>query len=429
MFTILSFLLAISLLVFVHELGHYLAARWVGVKVLEFSIGFPPKAWGKKIGDTEYIVSWIPMGGYVRLLGQDTEDENPDEPGNYASTPKWGRFLILVAGPLMNLLFAWIFFVLLFMTGFSEPAYLDDPPYLSGTIAGSAAERLGLLSGDLILEVNEQPVSSWKQAYEFLSQAKTEPTKILIRRQQTNLWAQFEPEEISKGRLGLEPWIRPIAGDVNPGSPAEKGGIKPGDLILLVDQDPVHHWREITPLINQRNGKPFSLTFEREGKVEQTQIVPKYNEAQAYWYMGLSQASFHQSHGLVVSLGLGWERSILLTSKTFSFLGQLFAGRASKESLGGPIMIAQMIGAAAKNSLSDLLALMGFISLQLGIFNLFPFPALDGGHVLFLGAETLKGGPLPKTFREIVQRVGFSALLLLILYISVQDGIKLFSGG
>ena len=110
----ISFLLAISLLVFVHELGHYLAARFVGVKVLEFSVGFPPKAIGKKIGETEYILSWIPIGGYVRLLGQDSEDENPDEPGNYASKSKRERLLILVAGPAMNILFAWVFFTLLF---------------------------------------------------------------------------------------------------------------------------------------------------------------------------------------------------------------------------------------------------------------------------------------------------------------------------
>ena len=169
------------------------------------------------------------------------------------------------------------------------------------------------------------------------------------------------------------------------------------------------------------------LTFEREGNTQTVTLTPKMDGRLGFYIIGLSQANQRVSYGILESSVQGYKRAEFLTKKSFEFIGTIFQGKADKDSLGGPIMIAQLVGQAAKNSFGDLLALMGFISLQLGIFNLFPFPALDGGHVLFLGLEMAKGGPLNKSIREKVQKFGFSALLLLILYISVQDGLRLLS--
>lgn len=427
MFTVVSFLLAISLLVFVHELGHYLAARFVGVKVLEFSIGFPPKAVGRKIGETEYILSWIPIGGYVRLLGQDSEDENPEEPGNYASKSKRERLLILVAGPAMNLLFAWVFFTLLFFTGYDRPAYLNAPPQLAAVTLGSAAEKVGLLPHDQILAVDGLEVKTWAEAQARLEEARPEQLELKILRSGQELRLFFTEDQLALGPLGLEPLIAPLVGKLSPGNPAEQAGLLPGDKILAIGGEPVESWAAITPLVQKSKGEPFLLTFERDGVTKTVTLTPKMDERLGFYIIGLSQTNQRVSYGILDASVQGYNRAEFLTRKSFEFIGKLFQGEANKDSLGGPIMIAQLVGQAAKNSLGDLLALMGFISLQLGIFNLFPFPALDGGHVLFLGLEMVKGGPLNKNLREKVQKFGFSALLLLILYISVQDGLRLLS--
>ncbi|MDT8448078.1 MAG: RIP metalloprotease RseP [bacterium] len=427
MFTLITFIIAISILVFVHELGHYLAARAVGVKVLEFSIGFPPRAWGKKIGDTEYILSWIPVGGYVRLLGQDPEDENPDEEGNYASKTALQRLFILVAGAAMNLLFAWIFFVMLFMSGFERPAYLESAPILAAATPGSAAEEAGLTEGDRILSVDGLPTQNWREVTDRMAAAIDGKVELKIGRQGQAFLARLEPATGAESGLGLEPWVDPVIGKVTEEAPAERAGLMSGDELKAIDDQPVHHWGQITPLIQEKKGQPFKLHYLRDGRLLETQIAPEFNQQLGYWIIGLSQRTIHQSYGAGEAVSRGYDRAIFLTEQTFGFLGQLFSGQANKDALGGPIMIAQMVGKAAKNSLGDLLALMGFISLQLGIFNLFPFPALDGGHVLLLAIEKLKGGPLSRPVREKLQRVGFSVLMLLILYISIQDGLRLFA--
>lgn len=427
MFTLVTFLIAISILVFVHELGHFMAARLVGVKVLEFSIGFPPKAWGKKIGETEYLLSWIPIGGYVRLLGQDPEDENPEEEGNYASKSALQRLFILVAGAAMNLLFAWIFFVMLFMSGFDRPAYLESPPVIAGTKADSPAEIAGLAEGDRILNVDGLATQNWKQVLDRLGAATGAPVELKVGRNNQALLVRLQPPENPAQPWGMEPWIEAVIGAVTPNSPAERAGLEAGDELKALDGQPIHHWGEITPMVQASGGKPFTLDILREGRILQMEITPEFNDNLGFYIIGLSQPTVHRSFGAGEALTKGWERTVFLTEQTFGFLGLLFTGRAGQESLGGPIMIAQMVGKAAENSLGDLLALMGFISLQLGIFNLFPFPALDGGHILLLGIERLKGGPISRPLREKIQRVGFSALMLLILYISIQDGLRLFA--
>jgi len=425
MVTIISFFIVLSILVFVHELGHYLAARAVGVKVLEFSLGFPPKAFGKKIGETEYMMGWVPIGGFVRLLGQDTTDENPEQPGNYAGKTKMQRFFILVAGPIMNLLFAWVFFSLMYMNGVNRPLYLDSPAKIVSVVENSPAAVAGLQSKDVILRVDGLNTPSWGDVNKRL-ESQGETIQLQVLRTGQRLRVELKGDKFNPAGLGVRPWVDPLAGAISPGSPAELAGIQTGDRFVRIGERKITEWSQVPDEIQLSDGKPVEFQILREGRLVNFQVTPKYNETAKRYLIGMGQYSTLVQFGFVESWDKGYNRAVSMTKMTLSFVGQLVSGNGSKDSLGGPIMIAQMVGKAAKNSSSELLALMAFISLQLGVFNLFPLPALDGGHILFLVIEALMGRPLKASVRAKIQQFGFSALLVLILYISIQDGFRLF---
>ena len=413
MLTLITFIAVLGFLIFIHELGHYMAAKHVGVRVETFSIGFPPTIYGKKVGDTEYKVSWIPLGGYVRLFGQNVTDEDPTDPSNYASKSILQRIYILIGGPAMNLLFALFCMPLLYMIGVQSPAYLDEMAKLRKIDQGSIAEKIGLQANDQIFNVNGNEVLNWRA----VNQDFEVPLQELQQQRQ----------------MGWKPFIEPRAGGFTSPSPAREAGLQEGDLVLSINGNSVGDWSDLIPLIQesqQPNGSSDAvqiiIEYERSGEVQFVELKPYFEKEAKLWLMGMSMPTQNKNYGIGESVSMGGQRVWQLTKATFMFLGQMLSGQGSLDDLGGPIRIGMVLGDAAKSGISNLIFLMAFITLQLGIFNLLPIPALDGGHILLLGFEKLKGAPLSTIFRERTQMIGFSVLIALMLFVTWNDLIQLF---
>jgi regulator of sigma E protease len=429
-FTILTFLFVLTVLVFVHESGHYLAARHAGVRVQRFSIGFPPRLYGKKIGETEYLFSWIPLGGYVKLEGQNIDDENPRDPRNYASKTVLQRFYILVAGPVANLILALLIMPLVFMIGVDTPTYRLGPADIVGSQANSVAERAGRLRGDRLVAVGEKETPSWSDVFREVTRQALLADSITLYAQRggrtTSVVVPSAP--ITEGKaIGWQPLIEPVVGFVAPDSPASAAGLAPGDRILAVAGGRISRWDHIRTAIQRTEGGEIVLQVERGGETVLVRVTPGFDEERGSWIIGISPGTSTQRHGVIASSRLGTARLWEITTATFVFLGRLVTGQGSMDALGGPVKIGIVVGEAARMGVANLLFLMAFISLQLGIFNLLPIPALDGGHIFMLVLELAKGSPLSARVRERAQMIGFSLLILLILLVTYNDILQLVS--
>ena len=431
--TILAFLIVLGILIFIHELGHYLAARHVGVRVEAFSVGFPPTLWGKQIGETEYRISWIPVGGYVKLFGQNVNDEDPDDPTNYASKTLFERLYILTAGPMMNLLFALIFMPLVFWIGMEIPAYLDDSPRIKHVQQGSYAQQLGIQANDEIVAVNGTFVKNWEEFHNVLGQISPADSLIFdIDRGGNSIYIEGSAIEMHRaGSMGWSPFLEPVVGGFSGKSPAKLSGIQVGDKITGINGSPINDWSDISPTvqklmkadgINALNpGSGLTVELERNAEVEFVEVTPYFDSRSQRWLFGMSMSKNVRSHSLGESIVLGSSRLWFITKATFSFLGQMFKGEGSMDDLGGPVKIGMVIGDAVRSGISDLFFLMAFISLQLGIFNLLPIPALDGGHIFMLLVEKINGKPLSIAIRERTQMIGFSVLIFLMIFVTWND--------
>lgn len=428
--TILTFIVVLGILVFVHESGHYLAARHVGIRVLQFSIGFPPRLWGRKVGDTEYLISWIPLGGYVRLEGQNIEDENPRDPRNWAAKSVPQRFYVLVAGPAMNLILALVLMAVVYLVGVESPGYQQTSARIADVAAESAAATAGLQPGDTVTALGDVPTPTWDALFEELArQAVGRPEVVLtVRRDGRDVSIPIPSSAFgSDAPIGWRPHIPAEVGGFAPGAPAAAAGLRTGDLILGINGQPVTAWSDIPELVQQAAGEPMTLTILRDGAQQTVTVQAVRDETSQRWLIGISPPVNVQRYGPVNAVVLGAERIGQMTVGTFAFLGQLVTGNGSLDSLGGPVRIGAVLGDAARTSFTSLLFLMAFISLQLGILNLLPIPALDGGHILMLGAELLRGHPLSARLRERAQFIGFSLLMLLILFVTYNDILQLMT--
>ncbi len=425
--TALWFILVLSVLVFVHELGHYLAARHVGVRVQRFSIGFPPRAIGKKIGETEYMLSWIPLGGYVKLEGQNLDDENPADPRNYAAKTKLQRLYILVAGPVMNLALALVLMPLVFMLGVETPRYRLDPPVVAEVLAGSAAAQAGFHAGDRIVRLGTRETPSWNALDQALSEQPLSGS-LAFRVERAGAAAELSVPAAafaSNQPFGWKPLVEPVVGQLAPRSPAQQAGLQVGDRIVAVNGVAVSQWDQMPAEIQKSQGAELSLDVRRGGRMLKLSFAPM--KQGGAWVIGISPGSVVERHGFLDSVRLGTGRIVQITGSTFSFLGHLVVGQGSLDTLGGPVKIGVVIGEAARSGFDKLLFLMALISLQLGIFNLLPIPALDGGHMFLIAVEWVVRRPLSAKARERAQIVGFSLLVALILVVTYNDVLQLIS--
>ncbi len=433
--TLVAFLVLVGILIWFHELGHFLFAKLFGVRVEVFSVGFGPPIVAKRVGNTLYQIALIPLGGFVKLYGENTRVEDPEA---FSSKPPWQRILIAFAGPLFNLILTVLLFWVVFSVGVEVPKYMKGPPVVGYVEEGSWGERAGIKRGDRILSIGGREVELWEDIRRVVIEASIEEKgkiKVVVLREGRKEVLEAPPPKIETGSesLGIHPDLPPVVGRVFeriPGlgpSPAHQVGIRPGDRIVEVNGKVVKSWFEVVKEVRASKGKPVKLKIIRGEKTVEKEVVPAIDPRRKVPVLGIGpkfetvKESFSPSEALRRSFERTWE----LTALTFKVLWGLITGAVSVKTLGGPIAIAQFAGQAAEGGLIPFLSSMAFISLQLAIFNLLPLPVLDGGLILLFLVEMVRGRPLPDRFKEYWQRIGFALIISLMAFVVINDLLRI----
>ncbi len=445
--TLLAFALVIGVLVVIHELGHYLVARWCGVKVLRFSVGMGKVIWSRRIGpdQTEWALSAIPLGGYVKML--DARDEElgeirPEEASReFTRQSVWKRIAIVAAGPLANFLLAIVILAGLYVHGMPEPAARVS------VTPGSVAEVAGMRSGDRVTAINGLPVQSWGELrWELLEAAmQKRPAQLELQRADGRggylLSESVLPlQTLSSGeldnqmfeRLGLELAPPPaLLGEVMPGGAAAEAGLRAGDLILEIDGEPVADGAAFIQRMQEAAGRSLTVAGLRDGAAFEVVVVPRA-ERVGDRTVGRIRAHVDMSSAMVVvdaapaeavsrAVRKTWDTSVM----TVTMLGKMLIGEASLKNITGPITIADYAGQTARVGWISFLSFMAFISISLGVMNLLPIPVLDGGHLLYYALELFSGRPLPENISALAQRAGLGLLVVLMAVAMFNDIVRL----
>jgi len=422
---VLAFAFALGVIIVVHEAGHLMVAKAFGVRVLTFSVGFGRRLWGFRRGETEYRISAVPLGGYVRLGG-----ENPDEvtgdPREFLNKPRWQRILVYLAGPAMNVLLAIVLFAALFMVGIEVMNLPDMPPLIGGVEEASSAAQAGLRRGDLILRVKGEPVDNWQDVALALLGSPEKPVPLVIRRDGKILQATVTPRRVPKYEMGdfagLLPSLRPQIIQVFSGEPAAAAGFRPGDEVRAVDGRPIADSLAFVEAIGQRPGQRVEVQVVRDGKPLTLAVVPK--DQGGTGKIGV-QIGFFQRYGPARAVVESVRYNVQMVRDTFKILGKIFSRELSpRGALAGPIEIAAQSGAAARSGFKYLLHLMGFISISIAIMNLMPIPILDGGQIFILLVEGVIRRDLSLRLKEMISQVGFVMILLLMFVVIYFDLMK-----
>jgi regulator of sigma E protease len=449
-YKVLGFLLTLGVLVIIHELGHYLVARWCGVKVVRFSVGFGRVVAARRFGrdGTEWALSAIPLGGYVKFADEREGDVSPQDAGRaYNRQNVWKRIAIAAAGPLANLLLAVLLFAGTFMAGVpGQRALLAEPA------PGSAAAAAGLRGGDLVVEAGGEPVRSWQdlrwrvikaQGQDFLNvsvlpsgpragdppQARVLPLAAL----QTADW-----EGNPLGALGLRAdFGPPLIGELVAGKPAERAGLRADDRIIGINGERIRSPTDVAAITNANAGVPLVFQVERKGGVEDITVVPEAAEqmGKVVGMAGLrlkidpaaaERLAITLRYGPIEALAEGTRKTWELSVFTLKMLGRIVTGNASLKNISGPLTMADFAGQSVQAGPLVFVGYLALISISLGVLNLLPVPLLDGGHLLYYFVEVIKGSPVSDRAFEVGQRIGMAMLAVLMALALFNDVSRLF---
>lgn len=447
MTTIISFVVVIGLLILIHELGHFIVARWAGVGVERFSIGFGPVLLRWRGKETEYCLSIIPMGGYVKMMGE----ENPIEGGEaqpydpakaFSLKPLWVRFLIVFAGPGMNFLLAAVIFMIVLAT-VGRPVW---PPVIGRVAPDSPAAAASLQTGDLTVAVDGRRVAHWEDLERAVASSSGRPLRLTVARGGTTQDVIVTPrltevrDPIFKDtrqswEIGAGPQLLPQIGSVNAGSPAEKAGLKPGDVVAAVAGQPVFTPEELMQAIQKRAGQTFEVGVERDSRrVPLTVTANKVKEKNAAGEdvevgrigVGIvTKTVKYEPYPPHVAVWNGVVKTWDMTALTAKGLWKIVSRQIDSSNIGGPIQIASEAGRQAKEGAASLALFTAIISVNLALLNLLPVPMLDGGHLFFFVIEAIMGRPLSLRKREAAQQFGFVLLMLLMVYALYNDLVRI----
>lgn len=452
--TLIAFFAALGSLVVVHELGHYLVARWCGVKVLRFSVGMGRVIWSRRFGrdQTEWALSILPLGGYVKMLDareQPLEDiPEADLKREFTRQSVWRRIAIVAAGPMANFLLAILLFAGLYMHGVPEPV-----PVLRAAVQQSAAYQAGLRAGDRITAINGAPVQVWSEVRWKLMQLVLEKAdaRVDVERPNPNgggkllnsvtlRLADIDSNELEGdflGKLGLA-LARPpaVLGKIMEG-PAKAAGLQSGDRITAIDAVPVQDGLAFVEKVRESAGKPLLLEGVRGGNRFEVRVTPDaVEEGDSGKRIGrikvevpLAPEMATVSDGPLTAVAKGAQRTWDTSAMTIKMIGKMIIGQVSLKNITGPITIADYAGQTARVGLVSYLSFLAFISISLGVMNLLPIPVLDGGHLLYYALEILTGRPVSERFGEIAQRAGLGLLMALMLVAAFNDIVRLMFQG
>jgi len=437
---LLSFVVAISILIAIHEYGHYIVGRLSGMKVLRFSIGFGKPIWLRRAGkdDTEYCLASIPLGGYVRFLDSREGPVAPEDEGRaFNQRPMAARIATLLAGPLFNFLFAIVAYWVLFM-----PGAMVMTPAIGEVVPDSYADRAGLEYGDKIIAVGEQPTNDWESALVAILDTMVASGEIPLTLEDSRGGQRrallsvgddaarlTEPGALFDG-LGFGPW-QPLSrvGELTPGGAAELAGIQAGDEITSVDGESVRFWTELLSVVRSRPGETVEVEYARNGYVSAVTLTlgdeGTGDDRRGLIGIGLADTAadyyYRRTYSPLESLSAAVDKTWTSTLFTIRMLGRMVTGDVSIKNISGPINIAQFAGESAERGPSYFLGFLAIISISLGVLNLLPIPVLDGGQIVYQLAELVKGSPLTERAQMLGQQIGILALLLLMSFAFYND--------
>lgn len=421
-------LIGLSAMVFIHELGHFAVAKWTGVKVHTFSIGFGKKLVKWRRGDTEYCISAIPFGGYVAMSGESAEDVGYGNSDEFRVKPIPVRMAIALAGPLANVIFAVAILFGLYLTGVQEP--------MTTTIVGeveenSPAAKAGVRSGDELLKLGERPVAGWEVFMQDVAMGGANPVPLTLRRGGRDTTVTLVPEMNTKFGIAIS-GIGPSEIEVNSvmaGRPAAAAGIKAGDRLLTVDGVKVPSATTLIEMVNGSQGRPLNIELSRAGQKYSIQVSPILDKDSKRFIIGIIPMAAVPTQlvhrGPVDAFKKSVSKNIEHGTLVFRTLQGIFSGNIKAKALSGPIGIVQMIAGSMRQGMQKLLEFMALLNTNLAVLNLLPLAITDGGVVLFLLLEAIRRRPLALSTQNIINRVGFSFFLMLFLFVTFQDIIRI----
>ncbi|HZD94740.1 MAG TPA: RIP metalloprotease RseP [Candidatus Sulfotelmatobacter sp.] len=440
--TIVAFIFVLGVLVFVHEFGHYAVAKLFKVRVEVFSLGFGKRLIGFRRGDTDYRISLLPLGGYVKMAGENPMESRTGDPGEFMSHPRWQRFLIAIAGPAMNIILAVVVLTGVYMYRHEYPAYFDKPAELGWVMEGSLAQKAGLKAGDRISSIQGKSNPTWDDArYQIFANINQNLEMDVQRGEQTlhfNLPARVSEKEEGDvlGDLGMVPAGAAIVDKVEAGKPADKAGMRRGDEIRAVNDISVQSGNAVGlfAVLQTTKDKPVKINVVRNGEAKDLTVTPQLmpgrpGSTEAYRIGIEIPTEFHTDKlsftAAVHAASVECKKNSTLI---FRLLGQLVSGKGSIKQFGGPVMIAEESGRAAQLGFVVLLQFMTLISLNLAIFNLLPIPILDGGLMLMLLVEGIMRRDIKQQIKERVYQAAFVFLVLFAAVVIYNDIAKNISG-
>ncbi|HSN67699.1 MAG TPA: RIP metalloprotease RseP [Thermoanaerobaculia bacterium] len=430
---IAAFIIVLGFLIFAHEAGHFVMAKLFRVRVLVFSFGFGKRLFGFKRGDTDYRVSLLPLGGYVRMAGDSPEDEGSGEADELLSKPKWQRFLILLAGPAMNIIIAIVFLAGLLMAG--REMLRESQPVIGSLMAGKPAAAAGLAVGDRFVSVGGEAVRTWDDVRLAISMNPGRRIPVGYERDGEARTAFLTPERVVTdygvtGFAGITPFISTEVGKVLPGSAAETAGLRGGDVIVAANGQRIAQLVDLEKVLDANKDKGIRITVARGGSdVDLT--LPAMKSAKET-YPGFVPPTEVRKLALGPALSESLRQNWRMVKYTFTVIGRLFKAQGSVKDFSGPISIARISGEMLRTGAQAVIFLMATISLQLGVLNLLPIPVLDGGHIFILLFEGVAGRDLSLNAKERLLRVGFfflAALMIIVLFNDVIQNIGIMRRG
>ena len=430
--TLVAFIIVFGVLVFFHEFGHFFMAKLVGIRVEAFSFGYGKRLFGIKKGDTDYRVSMIPIGGFVKFTGEDVFDQKREiQPGDFMASKRWQRFLVMVMGSVMNIFLAIALMAVIHMVGVSVPEYKEQAPVLGWIEPGSPAETANLKIDDEIISIDGKATETWIDVEIAVGTRPKRTLEMEVKRAGAIIPIELTTESqtrLAVGYAGFTGKIWTQVTLVSANSPAEHAGLQSGDIIRAINGETIYQNRFIE-ILESNPGNELEFEVDRAGEILTLKVMPRKEGDVGKIGIGHSPKSTDKQFGLFAAVGESVKYNVELAFLVIDFLKDLITGEASAKQLGGPIEIANWSYAALRAGFMAMIGWIAFFSLQLGVINLFPIPVLDGGQILVLALEGLFRRDFSPKVKQVIMQIGFAMFIVLIVFVILNDVAKRLPNG